>query len=102
MKTLTLSLLICAVMVAGLIPADAQAQSIFLEPNSGPGIHLEALRPSLNQYNFTTFSFSYYLSTTNQCRVLCTPDGTLIDINMYSGRDGATVYVVLEYTKTAD
>jgi hypothetical protein len=62
MKTLTLFLLVLVAFAAVLAPADARAQSIFLEPNSGPGIHLEALRPNISGINFTNLSYSYYLS----------------------------------------
>lgn len=39
-----------------------QAQSIFLEPNSGPGINLEALRLGSPYANYSNLSFAYYLS----------------------------------------
>ncbi len=50
---------------AGLIleTGSAQAQSIFLEPSSGGGIHLEALRPSYEDLELTFYSFTFYLSS---------------------------------------
>jgi len=42
--------------------APALAQSIFLEPNSIPAVHLEALRPAHSEVNFTNPSFGYFLS----------------------------------------
>lgn len=62
MKTPTLPILIFFVLVVGLIATESAAQSVFLEPNSGPGIHLEALRPNITGINFTNLSYSYYLS----------------------------------------
>ncbi len=41
---------------------SARAQSIFLEPNTEGGIHLEALRPSFDNVNLNNTSFSFYLS----------------------------------------
>ena len=41
---------------------SARAQSIFLEPNNIPSVHLEALRPGFGGVNLTNFSFAFFLS----------------------------------------
>ena len=55
----SLALFILAALFAAL---PAGAQSIFLEPNTGPSLHLEALRPSVGSLDFSFFSYSFYLS----------------------------------------
>ncbi len=63
MKILTvLAILLVAFAGLTLETGSARAQSIFLEPNSGGGIHLEALRPSFENLNLGNTSFAFYLS----------------------------------------
>jgi len=57
------TIILAALIFTGFSGGEpARAQSIFLEPNTGQGIHLEAVRPSLGAVNFTNLSYSYYLS----------------------------------------
>lgn len=60
-------MIITAILLIGfsgtvLETGPAQAQSIFLEPSSGGGIHLEALRPSYEDLDLTFYSFAFFLS----------------------------------------
>lgn len=60
-KTILGSITIFVLLVLiGAVPAGAQ--SIFLEPNTGPSLHLEALRPSVGSVDFSFFSYAFYLS----------------------------------------
>lgn len=48
--------------VIGLNAGPAGAQSIFLEPNNGAAIHLEALRPNFSGDDFSNLTFTFFLS----------------------------------------
>lgn len=64
MKSLFLSVLLVLLATVLLQGGDsAQAQSIFLEPNNIPAVHLEALRPGLGGMDFSESTFALFLSS---------------------------------------
>ncbi len=57
-----IAFLVIVTAVFTLETDSAQAQSIFLEPNSEASIHLEALRPGFDGYDLSATTFAFYLS----------------------------------------
>ncbi len=63
MKTsIILVFLVISAMCLILDPDSALAQSVLLEPNNDAAIHLEALRPSARDTDFSNTTFAFYLS----------------------------------------
>ena len=63
MRTIYSMTMIWVVLVIFIPEAQqARAQSVLLEPNSGPAVQLEALKPNARDLDISTASFTFYLS----------------------------------------
>ncbi len=63
MKTKIILVFLVIVAVSFILDIDsAGAQSVLLEPNNDAAIHLEALRPSVRDTDFSNTTFAFYLS----------------------------------------